>query len=170
MIYDIKKHIIEEGIVDHVKNNYGKYAGGAAAAGLAGTYAAGQGLLGVEAQDAVQDFAGVQSANLHNDAIANATTSKLQAAHEVFSRPDNIVSNWDNNEDTYNYQQTIQKENLLAHAENAAANGLDKLTSMDQEPDKTNFMVRHPITSAELAYDNIKAHVTPYTDYIKNKF
>ena len=45
MIYDIKKHLLEEGIVDHVKNNFGKY--GLAAAGLA---AAGAGEFGDAAE------------------------------------------------------------------------------------------------------------------------
>ncbi len=170
MIIDIKNHIIEEGIVDHLKNNYGKYVAGLAAAGTAGTYAAGKGLLGVEAQDAVQDFAGEASADLHNASTANAITAKLQAANEVFSKPDNLISNWDHNGDTYDYQHSIQKENALSHAQDTASNVIKKVTSMDQEPDQTNFTVRHPIVSAGLAYDNLAAHVTPYTDYIKNKF
>lgn len=169
MIINIKHHILEEGIVDHLKNNYGKYGAGLAGAGVAGTYAAGKGLLGVEAQDAVQDFGAEASENLHNAATANGITAKLQAANEVFSRPDNILSNWDQNTNTYDIQHNIQKENALAHAQDITSDAIKNVTSMDQEPDKTNFMVRHPIVSAGLAYDNLAAHVTPYTDYVKSK-
>ena len=52
MVYDIKKHLIEEGVLEHVKNNIGKY--GLAAAGLA---AGGAGEFGDAAEGAIKSGA-----------------------------------------------------------------------------------------------------------------
>jgi len=39
--YNIKQYLVEEGVVDHVKNNYGKYLAGAGALGVGAIYANG---------------------------------------------------------------------------------------------------------------------------------
>lgn len=61
MIYAIKKHLLEEGILDHVKNNIGKYA--LAGAGLA---AAGAGEFGSAAEGLTNSAAHAGSEGLHH--------------------------------------------------------------------------------------------------------
>ena len=55
MIIKVKQTLIEEGVVNHFKQNYGKYLAGTGALGLGALNLAGRGYLGVENQDYVQD-------------------------------------------------------------------------------------------------------------------
>lgn len=159
---NIKQILLEGKVLDHMKRNWGKYTTGAVGAGLGGVYAAGKGAFGVDAQDAVQDWAGETAGDLENDAVYNNTRASLDAAKETFSHPDNILTNWDKNQETYDYQRGIQKEGYIANAQNGLAKGIRHLTSMDGQPDTTNFAVRNPITAAGLQTDKGLAYVKPF--------
>lgn len=161
MQVNIKQLLLEGKVLDHMKRNWGKYTTGAVGAGLGGIYAAGKGALGVDAQDAVQDWAGEAAGDLENAARYNNTQASLDAAKETFSRPDNLLTNWDKNSDTYDFQRSIQKEGYLANAQNGLARGIRHLTSMDGQPDTSNFVVRNPVTSAGLQVDKGLAYIKP---------
>ncbi len=156
----IKKILIEEGVVDHLKNNWGKYATGAGAVGAFS--AASNGYLGVDAQDAIQNLAGKYAGNLENESNYNNIKSNLDAGIEVFSRPDNLLTNWGNNEETYKIQKMIQPRTWGGEIQGIAANGIRQATSMDQSPDTANFIVRNPLVTAKLAAENIASNIKPF--------
>ncbi len=65
---------ITEGFSEHLRNNYGKYLAGAAAAGATGgVYAGGQGMLGDNIRDNVQDLGFKAAADLLGRGISNNT-------------------------------------------------------------------------------------------------
>ncbi len=162
MEIQIKELLLEGRILDHVKRNWGKYGAGATAAGLGTVYAAGQGILGVDAQDTVQDFGGEVSQDLENSAIIDQGYNSRDALIKTFSRPDNLVSNWDENKETLDNQKNIQSEEYTSQIKNTLADGIRKITNMDGEPDQTNFMVRNPGLAAKLQMDRGLAYVKPY--------
>lgn len=154
------KKILQEGkVLDHLKRNWGKYSTGVVGTGLAGTYTAGQGMLGVDAQDTVQNWAGKVAGDLENSAIENNTKASVDAAKETFKKPDNLVTNWDENRNTYDFQRNIQKEGYFANAQDGLAKSIRGLTSMNGSPDTANFVVRNPLTAAGLKTDEILAPI-----------
>lgn len=159
MKINIKTHLLQEGVVDHLKRNWGKYTTGAAAAGLSGLYAAGQGALGVEAQDAVQDFGEYTAHDLENAAVKNTMQGYKDAAVEVYSRPDNLIGT--TGEHTLDTQNLIQKEHYLAAAQNGLAKGLRGITSMSEEPGSSNFAIRHPLDYTSMKATELKNTVQP---------
>jgi len=159
MKIQIKKILQEGKVLDHLKRNWGKYSTGAVGTGLAGTYAAGQGMLGVDAQDAVQDWAGKASDNLENAAIENDAKASVDAAKETFSKPDNLLTNWDENRNTYNFQRNLQKEKYFADAQKGLAKSIRGLAGITHSPDTENFIVRNPLTAAGLKVDKVLAPI-----------
>ena len=162
MQIQIKELLLEGRVTDHLKRNWGKYTTGAVGTGLAGVYAAGQGALGVDAQDAVQDWGGETAGDLENYAHENKVKATRDAAIETFSRPDNIISNWDENKETLDFQKGIQKETHIGNAQEALASGVRGLTGMSGEPDQTNFVVRNPDIAGRLQMDRGIGYVRPY--------
>jgi len=160
MKIEIKKILLQEGIGQHLKNNWKKYAAGAT--GIGTLKAASNGYLGVDAQDAIQNFAGENAWDLENKARYNNINSSLNAAKQVFSKPDNILTNWDNNENTYKIQKVLQPGTWSSVAQNGLAKGIRGVTSMGQSPDKENFIVRNPFDSASLGIQSGTAYVKPF--------
>jgi hypothetical protein len=160
MTINIKEHLLEEGIVDHLKNHKGKYFAGLAGAGL--LKAGAEGYLGVEAQDSIQNFAGEAAGKLENDAVYNDTNSNIKAMTQVFSKPDNLLSNWDENANTLKIQKAINPQYWKSLGEDTLAKGIRGVSNMDQQPDTTNFVVRNPLTAGKLAIGNVTSHVKPF--------
>jgi len=163
MKIDIKKYLLEEGIVDHLKNNYGKYIVGGAAGALGATYAAGQGYLGVDAQDSVQDYIGDVSQNLKNEARYHDLNSTIDSIKDVTYKPDNIINpeNYDNYKEMLTTQKMINPETWEGKSKLLLSKGLSKLGNIEGPPETTNFTIRNPIVSSGQAIDNIRANVNP---------
>ena len=160
MKVEIKKHLLQEGVVDHMKRNWKKYAGGTAA-GLGGVYAAGQGVFGVDAQDAVQDFGEEKAHHLENMADKNTIQGYKDAAWETYTKPDNIFGNEGEADRTLMQQNLVQKEHWAAAAQDGLAKGIRAVTGMDEEPDKSNYILRHPINYMGLKADEVSSNVKP---------
>lgn len=158
MKIEIKRHLIQEGVIDHLKNNWGKYAAAAAAAGT--LHAAGAGYLGIVPQDAVQSFGAKMAGGLENDAVGNNAQGLEDAAYETYSRPDNIFGPGDN-DGTFTYQNMMQKEHQLANLQNGAASAIRTATHINGSPDTTNFYIRHPLVSSKLAIDGAAQSMRP---------
>lgn len=158
MIIEIKKHLIQEGIGEHFKNNWGKYAAGAAGAGA--MYAAGHGYFGLIPQDAIQTLGAKTAGALENKAIGNDMQGLEDAAYETYSRPDNIIGPGDNKA-TFQYQNFIQGEHQLSNVQDAAASTIRKLTNISNSPDTVNFYIRHPLVSSQLQYEGAKQYLKP---------
>lgn len=152
----ICENILKDGY-NHLKNNYGKYATGAAAGAAGLTSVAGEGLLGVEAQDAVQNTLGKAAWDLENRANANHIKGYKDSAIEVLTRPDNIL-NPDNTMDDIKYQNYLQKEHYLGAAQGGLAKGLRVISGTRGSPDDSgdvDFVIRNPITSVEKVGEGI---------------
>lgn len=161
MKIEIKKHLLQEGVIDHISRHRGKYALGAGlAAGIGGVYAAGHGAFGVGPQDTVQDWGSVNAKELENKAVGNNAQGYEDATYETFLRPDNVFGPGDNDA-TFAYQDAIQKEHMTANMQNATAGVIRGVTGVTDTPDTTNFIIRHPLTSMQLKMSELGHAIKP---------
>ena len=161
MIIEIKKQLLQEGVIDHINRHRGVYGTAAGlAAGLGGVYAAGQGYMGVGPQDTVQDWGSVTAHQLENNAVGNNAQGYEDAAYETFLRPDNIFGPGDNDA-TFGYQNAIQKEHVTANMQDATAGAIRGVTGVTDSPDTTNFIIRHPLTSMQLKMQELGHAIKP---------
>ncbi len=166
MKIEIKKTLMEEGIVDHVKNNWGKYAGGVGAAGLGATYAAGQGLLGVDAQDAVHDSGANLIMGLKTGAAHDETEADVSSTIDVLKRPDNILGP-NKLSDTIDYQHNIEPGTYTSPIKDAAGNAVAKLTGLDSANEQINYGIRNPMDAGKLAGRYSVGHLTGAIDGLR---
>lgn len=164
MKIQIKKQLLQEGVVDHLKRNWGKYALGVGAAGS--IYAAGQGAFGVEPQDEVQDWGANVANQLENRAQGNNVQGYEDAAYETYLKPDNIYGKLTDDptfdtSPTFAYQNALQKEHQLANLQNGTANAIRSLTGTEGNPDTTNYIIRHPIDNIGLKADEYARIIKP---------
>ena len=163
----IQNETIKEKLVRHINNNRGKYG---TAAGIGGTVGAinlaGNGYLGVRAQDMVHDVAYPLSQNLQINALRNGTTAKIDPYIDVYKKKDNLISNEDNDQ-LLAAEQVLQKENIPAAASFIGSKLVSGLSGLDQN-EKLNYMLRNPINGASLKIDEIKAPFKGTLDSIEN--
>ena len=144
MIYQVKKHLIEEGIVDHVKNNYGKYLTGAGiiGAGIGAANLAGRGYLGVENQDKIQDFVVPIVHNLNAEALSD----KFQADVDSYTKAiktDNVLGP-EAVADAAEKQSYVEPGTYTSAIKHGAANVLSGITGLNRT-EAINYGIRHPI-------------------------
>lgn len=162
MKHILKKQLILEGFIDHLKRNKGKYSAGAGlGAGLGATYAAGQGHLGIGPQDFVQDTVGKAMDRLKADAVYDKQLANRDAFIDVYRKPDNILYN-DSNAEDYEYQKNFQPGTYSAYLKNVVGDSGKKLVGLDKEPDDTNFIIRNPAHTAGIAYDSASNFIKPW--------
>jgi hypothetical protein len=157
----------KEKFIGHINNNRGKYGVGAGIGGTIGVVnLAGNGYLGVRAQDAIHDAAYPISQKLHINAIQNGTTAKIDPYLDVYKKKDNLFTN-NNNDQLLSVEQVLQKENIPAVTSYIGSKLVSGLSGLDQN-EKLNYMLRNPGNSMALKIDELKAPIKGAINSIEN--
>jgi aromatic ring hydroxylase len=144
MIIKVKQTLIEEGVVNHFKQNYGKYLAGAGALGLGALNLAGRGYLGVENQDYVQDKIVPIVHDLRAGALMDDNQSTINSYAKA-AKIDNILGP-EELSDTANKQSYVEPGTYTSTAKNTAASLLSNISGLDRT-EAINYGIRHPIDS-----------------------
>lgn len=144
MIIQVKKTLIEEGVVDHVKRNYGKYLAGVGALGLAGgaLNLAGRGYLGVDNQDFVQDHVVPIVHDLRAEALTDGNQAKINSYAKAI-RTDNVLGP-EEIASTAQKQSYVEPGTYTSAIKNTSADMLAKISGLDRT-EAITYGIRHPI-------------------------
>lgn len=143
--------------IDHVRNNRGKYGIGAGLVGAGGAVKLGStGLFGTQVQDTIQNASGDAVRALDASAAYDKTKANADAHLAVYKKSDNIIYNpEDENAKLLTADKILQKENIPYLLKKGASNLTSTLTGVEEDPGKTNYIIRNPGSEAGFQVDTI---------------
>ena len=159
---------------NHIQNNRGKY-GAALGAGvpLAGIKLGSNGYLGTQAQDTIQNTAGNTVRALDSSAYYDKIKGDIDAGIAVYKKGDNLLYNpAEENQKLLIADRIFQHENVPYLAKTGASKFVKMLTNIDEQPDKTNYIIRNPLKELnyqkDLTYNSIGAAKDSVVDAASN--